>query len=198
MKSLRTVLASALILAFAGLSSLSAESRGLTIKSKDGNALGNFKASYALVIGESQYRAGWPKLAGVKVDVDLVVKALDDAGFQVTLKQDLSFEDLKDAYEAFISSYGLDEGNRLLFYYAGHGHTLKLAGGRDMGYIVPVDAPNPNTDELGFKKKALPMQQFDTWAKQIESRHALFLFDSCFSGSIFNVTRAVPANITEK
>jgi len=67
-----------------------------------------------------------------------------------------------------------------------------------MGYIVPVDAPNPNSDPTGFKKKAIPMQQFDTWAKGIEARHALFLFDSCFSGSIFNVTRAVPDNIGEK
>jgi len=129
------------------------------------------------VIGESTYTAGWPKLAGVKTDVQIVSKALGDLGFQVTVKQDLSSDAMKEAYGNFIAAYGLDEANRLLFYYAGHGHTPKLAGGRDMGYIVPVDSPNPNDDANGFKRKAIPMNQFDAWAKQIEARHALFLFD---------------------
>jgi formylglycine-generating enzyme required for sulfatase activity/uncharacterized caspase-like protein len=190
-----TVLA-ILLLALAPL--LAAQSRGLSIIGKDGSQLGSFKASYALVIGETQYSAGWPKLPGVANDARLVQEALAAAGFSVTLKQDLPFDEMKSAYEDFIDAYGLDEGNRLLFYYAGHGHTLKLAGGRDMGYIVPIDAPNPNVDPNGFKRRAIPMQQFDTWAKAIEARHAMFLFDSCFSGSIFNVTRAVPDNINEK
>jgi len=65
---------------------LSAQDRGLEVKSKDGTRIGSFKASYALVIGESTYTAGWPKLAGVKTDVQLVSKALGDSGFQVTVK----------------------------------------------------------------------------------------------------------------
>lgn len=187
----------ALALPFAAFP-LAAESRGLEILASNGVPVGGFKASYALVIGETLYSAGWPKLPGVATDAELVAEALEKAGFSVTTRKDLGSEDLKRAYEDFINTYGLDEGNRLVFYYAGHGHTLKLAGGRDMGYIVPVDAPNPNLDATGFKKKAVPMQLFDTWAKGIEARHALFLFDSCFSGSIFNITRAVPDNISEK
>jgi formylglycine-generating enzyme required for sulfatase activity len=178
--------------------SLASQSRGLAVRGKDGAELGGFAASYALVVGESQYSEGWPKLAGASDDAVLVAQALEEAGFLVSLKQNLDFEQLRQAYEDFIDSYGLDESNRLIFYYAGHGQTLKLAGGRDMGYIVPIDAPNPNSDLIGYKKKSIPMQQFDTWAKRIESRHALFLFDSCFSGSIFNVTRAVPENISDK
>jgi hypothetical protein len=42
------------------------------------------------------------------------------------------------------------------------------------------------------------MQQFDTWSKQIESRHVLFMFDSCFSGSIFATSRAAPGIIDYK
>jgi len=121
--------------------SVSAQDRGLEVRSTDGTRLGSFKASYALVIGESVYTAGWPKPVGVNTDVQLVSKALSESGFQVTVKQDLSSDVVKQAYEDFIEMYGLDEANRLLFHYAGHGHTLKLAGGRDMEYIVPVDAP---------------------------------------------------------
>ncbi len=180
--------------------SLAAQSSGLTLRSKDGSAIGNFSGSYALVIGESEYRAGWARLPGAKQDARAVAKLLEESGFLVTVREDLDFAALKAAFEDFIDRYGLDEGNRLLFYYAGHGHTLKLAGGRDMGYIVPVDAPSPGKDELGFKRLALPMQQFDTWARRIESRHALFVFDSCFSGSVFNLTRAAATSafITDK
>jgi hypothetical protein len=67
-----------------------------------------------------------------------------------------------------------------------------------MGYIVPVDAPNPNRDKDGFLDKALDMQQMEVYAKRIQSKHALFLFDSCFSGSLFALSRAVPENINYK
>ncbi|MEE8434846.1 MAG: formylglycine-generating enzyme family protein, partial [bacterium] len=50
-----------------------------------------------------------------------------------------------------------------------------------------------------FNRKALTMSRVLTMAREIESKHALFLFDSCFSGTIFK-TRAlpVPRYITEK
>jgi hypothetical protein len=65
-------------------------------------------------------------------------------------------------------------------------------------YIVPVDAPNPNKDRDGFLRKAMGMQQIEVYAKAIQSKHALFLFDSCFSGSIFETSRAIPESISYK
>ncbi len=50
----------------------------------------------------------------------------------------------------------------------------------------------------GFKAKAIDMQMMDVYARRIECKHALFLFDSCFSGSIFALSRAVPASISYK
>ncbi len=167
-----------------------AESRGLTLKSKNGDPIGNFTGSYALVIGESKYREGWDQLDGVNTDVVQVTQLLDDLGFKVDPKWDLSSSDLKQAYEDFIGQYGMIEGNRLVFYYAGHGHTMPHAAGGDMGYIVPVDAPLPNSNKVSFMRKAINMQQFDAWARMIQSRHVLFVFDSCFSGSVFNEIRA--------
>jgi len=68
------------------------------------------------------------------------------------------------------------------------GQSDYTAGGHsrgDKGYIVPVDAPNPHSDDKGFFRKAVAMNQMVTWARNIESKHALFLFDSCFSGTVF-------------
>ncbi|MCP4694006.1 MAG: PEGA domain-containing protein, partial [Desulfobacterales bacterium] len=78
--------------------------------------------------------------------------------------------------------HGYDRDNRLLFYFSGHGHTRQNG---EKGYLVPADAPNPKRDEKGFLKKALPMSWILAWSRQIEARHALFLFDSCFSGAVF-------------
>ncbi|KOR29067.1 hypothetical protein TI05_15760, partial [Achromatium sp. WMS3] len=36
-----------------------------------------YKGSYALLIGASEYRAGWPRLPGVKKDIPEVQKALE-------------------------------------------------------------------------------------------------------------------------
>jgi hypothetical protein len=87
----------------------------------------------------------------------------------------------------------------VLIWYSGHGHTLEEADGTRLDYIVPTDAPDPNRDEAGFMGKAVDMRQLETVAKRIRSKHVLMVFDSCFSGAIFAMTRAVPsAYIQEK
>ena len=154
-----------------------------------------YKASYALVIGVSNYTNGWPNLPGVARDVPAVKAALEAQGFNVTVKMNPDRNALEQAFTAFINQYGQTPENRLLFYFAGHGHTLKLAYGGEMGYIVPADAPDPSRDQNGFLANALDMQMFEVYAKRIQAKHALFLFDSCFSGSLFAVSRAAPQAI---
>lgn len=60
------------------------------------------------------------------------------------------------------------------------------------------DAPSPSKDQAGFEDVALDMKTIETYANQIRSKHALFVFDSCFSGSVFYVTRGVPPVISYK
>lgn len=170
----------------------------VSIKDNTGKEVRLYRDSHALVIGVSEYRAGWPKLPGVKSDMRAVRAALQDQGFKVEVVNDPDRAQLTNAFTSFINRHGRDQGNRLLFYYAGHGHTQKLAYGDEMGYIIPVDAPNPNRDKNGFLDAALDMQQIEVYAKRIQAKHALFLFDSCFSGSIFALSRAVPENISYK
>jgi len=153
--------------------------------------------SYALVIGASAYQY-WPKLPGVKRDVALVKAALEKHGFAVTTVMDPTRGDFDQAMRGFISKYGQDQSNRLLFYYAGHGHTIKGAQGPEMGYMIPVDAPMPGKDRGRLRAAAISMLEIEIYAKQIDAKHALFVFDSCFSGSIFGLTRAIPAAISDK
>ena len=74
-----------LLLAFAfllfTLPSFAAETRGVKrveIKTQTGESVGLYEESHALVIGVSDYTAGWPRLRGVREDVREVRQALED------------------------------------------------------------------------------------------------------------------------
>ena len=170
----------------------------LKITDAQGQEVGLYRDSYALVIGVSVYGSGWPQLSGVQQDVKAVREVLKEHGFEVETVTNPTRAKLYEAFSNFINRYGQKVENRLLFYFAGHGYTRKQAYGEDMGYIVPVDAPNPDRDLNGFIAKAMDMQQIEVFAKRIQSKHAMFIFDSCFSGSIFSLSRAAPASITYK
>lgn len=150
-----------------------------------------YDGSYALVIGMSAYTNGWDKLEGVKTDVSEVSRVLQTNGFKVEAEANLSADALKARIEKFISDYGFSPNNRLLIYFAGHGHTMKASDGRDLGYIIPIDTPLPEKDELGFRRKAISMDTVQNYARMIESKHALFIFDSCFSGKLISRSNSV-------
>jgi hypothetical protein len=173
------------------------EVRGVGIRMEDGKYLKLYERSYALVIGVGDYTAGWPKLPGVKKDLEEVARALERQGFQVTKVENPDSVQLEKAFKEFIDTYGKNVESRLLFYFAGHGHTLRQSYGEETGYIVPTDAPLPTRDKDGFMSKAMDMQQMEIYARRIQSKHALFLFDSCFSGAIFALSsRAIPDSIS--
>lgn len=167
-------------------------------RNSSGEVVGLYKESHALVIGASAYTEGWPDLPGVAKDVEAVKEVLEQRGFHVVIIRDPDAQTLNAAFKNFIDRHGHEKDARLLFYFAGHGHTERLAYGEEMGYIVPVDAPNPNRNKKGFFAKAMDMSQIEVYAKRIQAKHALFLFDSCFSGSIFALSSEPPRNITSK
>lgn len=172
--------------------SLCLASRGifLDIKKPGGGteSIPLYKESHALLVGVSDYTNGWPDLNSVPGEINELEAALNGQGFKVTKVLNPDKDQLTDAYEDFIDRYGYEKQNRLLFFFSGHGYSRKEAG---KGYIVPTNAPSPLYDERGFMRNAVEMEQIVTWARRIESKHAMFLFDSCFSGTVFQ-SRALP------
>ena len=171
----------------------------IIIKNEQGEQAQLYANSYALLIGVSDYTNGWRSLPGVKDDIAAVKAALWKHGFEVATLENPTGKSLRAQFDGFIKKHARDFDNRIVIYFAGHGATLTFADGRAMGYVVPADAPSPSKDQAGFEDVALDMQTIETYAKQIRSKHALFVFDSCFSGSVFYVTRAgVPPVISYK
>ena len=170
----------------------------VTAITDEGKAIDLYNASYALVIGNGEYTKGWDKLTGPIQDVKEVAAALEKNGFKVVLKTNLTKNQFLRTFGEFAQRYGKDPQNRILFYYAGHGHTEKTSSDDDVGYLVMVDAPTPDKDEVGFSLAAVDMQSLVTQAKMIRAKHVLFMFDSCFSGTILNFRdRIVPQAISE-
>lgn len=160
------------------------------IKDREGSEVGGYQESHALLVGVSDYTAGWPDLESVPGELELVATLLQERGFKTQRLLNPTGVELRRAFDEFINRYGFNPANRLLFFFSGHGHS-RLEGRK--GYLVPADAPDPAVDEIGFVQKAVEMAQVLTWAKRIEAKHALFLFDSCFSGTVFKA-RALPGS----
>jgi hypothetical protein len=171
-------------------SPIMAQQRGVTaITDASGRNVGFYQDSYALLIGVSDYTAGWPDLESIPNELKAVEAVLKTQGFHVVALLNPNRSALEKAFQDFINQYGFEPQNRLLFFYSGHGET-RLGGSK--GYLVPSDAPDPAKDEKGFLRKALPMSQIMAWARLIEAKHVLFLFDSCFSGTVFQ-QKSLPA-----
>ena len=136
------------------------QGRGITVKIRaenDPNApvtetLKLYDNSYALVIGNDDYQAGWPKLSKAISDAQEIAGELGKRGFQVTFKKDLDCAGMQKALKEFFALKGADPSARLFLWYAGHGHTLK-----DEGFLVPIDAPPPTSPQ--FKLKAIHMRE---------------------------------------
>jgi hypothetical protein len=160
---------------------------------KNGSRIIHYENSYALLIGVSQYEH-WPVLKSVPMEMRLLESSLKKHGFKIEASLNPTGEVLRKTIKDFIDRYGFKENNRLLIFFSGHGYTRKDGA---KGYIVPADAMDPLIDEMKFVREAIEREQILTWAKRIESKHALFVFDSCFSGTIFKTRNlSAPAYIS--
>ena len=175
------------------------------IKDRSGHQVGSFsyKASYALIVGISDYTGGWPRLPGVKPDVREVKQVLEKRGFYVVVAEDLRQEEFERTYRDFILRYGLDPDNRLLFYFAGHGFTIRPVQSRTdpagwLGVLVARDAPLPGEEpSADFRGHSLSIERFASMAREMTAKHVLFVFDSCFSGARgFALSVPTPAELT--
>ena len=178
-------------------SSFSTTMRGISVTAGNAQNLYLYKDYFALVVGVSNYEQ-WPDLPSAGKDAKEVAAKLKEIGFEVKLVVDPSAEQLRQALSDMVYEKGGENNRALLFYFAGHGETLELADGTQLGYIVPGDCPLKKSDPMGFDSKAISMKDIEVLALKVKSKHFIMLFDSCFSGSLFNVVRAAPVDISEK
>jgi uncharacterized caspase-like protein len=146
-----------------------------------------YTKSKALVIGIDAYDGrSWPQLSNGIRDAEEVAKGLKAQGLEVTLKKNLKSGELEDALKYFFHHEGTDPDTRLLLWFAEHGHTLD-----GEGYIMPADALSPK-DVADFRDKAISLRRFGEYMREASAKRVLAIFDSCFSGTVFNVAQSLP------
>lgn len=153
-----------------------------------------YAGCHALVVGCSEYETprAWPRLPNPVKDARDVAQTLTVLGWQVQLVENPTGAALRRELNRLVTDVGRQEDQGILIWFSGHGYTRKEADGSRLGYIVPVDAPDPMKDPGVFMERAVDMRFLEGIARGILSRHVLMVFDSCFSGAIFQVMRASP------
>ena len=142
-----------------------------------------YSSSYALVVGINTYNH-WPNLEYAAKDAAEIAAVLKQKGFRVfTLtNQEATRQNILRQLETIRKS--VEPNSRVVFYFAGHGQTEDLPGGRERGYIVPADA-----DAYDWEGTMLPMDQLNRTIKLFKAKHVLLAFDSCYSG--LGLTRSI-------
>ncbi|MCI5137144.1 MAG: caspase family protein [Candidatus Electrothrix sp. AR1] len=137
-----------------------------------------FGKSYAVVIGIRNYQQAttWKELKYAEKDAKAMADLLRRQGFEVRLF--IGREATKNNIISYLAddlATRLSKGDRIVFYFSGHGETQKL-GGSDFGYIIPYEGTNRSATWIS-------MEKLRELAKKLGyARHQLFIFDSCFGG----------------
>lgn len=135
--------------------------------------------SYAIVVGIDEYEHVSP-LGFAKNDAKAVAESLGRFGFEkddviVLLDRDATREGIRDAYLDFTEDGRMEPDDRLVFFFAGHGHTLTGSRG-EVGFLVPYDG-HPSES-----KTLLRWDDLTRNADLISAKHIFFVMDACYGG----------------
>ena len=142
-----------------------------------------YRESWAAVIGIDDYQS-WPKLQYAVKDAQSVRDVLIQK-YHFKPENVFALFDKDATREKILSLLGdkladpamVKREDRVFVFFAGHGATRKLPSGRDLGYIIPVDA-----GVTDYQGQAISMSNFQDISEAIPAKHLLFIMDSCYSG----------------
>lgn len=135
--------------------------------------------SRALIIGINKYESVSPLAYAVNDAVEVKQILIDELNFPteniiVLLDENATRTNILKAFHTFTQDHvTLDE--RIIIYYAGHGHTVTGFRG-EVGYLVPYDGIANETSSL------IRWDEFTRNAELIRAKHMLFVMDACYGG----------------
>ena len=148
-------------------------------------ARSNFKAKYenswAVVVGINAYEHASPLDSAcndAKVFADTLTArfGFSVGNVSVLLDKSATLRGVQSAIHGLTRNVGEDD--RVVFFYAGHGLTVPAHGGRNAGFLVPVDGRPDDTATL------LPWDDLVNTSRIIPAKHMLFVMDACYGGLI--------------
>lgn len=157
----------------------------------EGNYLPKYNNSWALVIGINKYQHVNP-LEYAQNDAVAIAEILTEK-FGFPNENVIKLFDQEATRQAIMSNYmrfsqnDIQEDDRILVFFAGHGHTLP--GNRNnIGCLIPVDGALDDISTF------IRWDELTRNADLIKAKHIFFIMDACFSG--LAITRFLPPGST--
>jgi peptidoglycan/xylan/chitin deacetylase (PgdA/CDA1 family)/uncharacterized caspase-like protein/Flp pilus assembly protein TadD len=142
-----------------------------------------YHESWAVIVGINDYES-WPKLRYAVNDANGVEDVLvNKYGFKrenirKMINRDATRQHILQVLgDEFTDSRKVRRDDRVFFFFAGHGATRTMDDGRQLGFIIPVDA-----DKASYYSTAISMTTLREAADLIAAKHVYFVMDSCYSG----------------
>ena len=135
----------------------------------------------ALVIGNDSYQRV-DKLKNARADARAMAKALEDAGFKVTLRLDANEKAMKESMRLFKGQ--ISGGDEAVFFFSGHGVQLGAAN-----YLLPTDITGESEDQI--KDDAMPLQRILDDLQDQKARFSLAIVDACRNNPFRSAGRAI-------
>ena len=148
--------------------------------------------SWALIIGINKYE-NVQKLDFAADDAiamkEILIESFNFPEENVTML--LNQEATKDNIVKEFSNiaFKAQERDRVLVFFAGHGETMELPEGGQMGYLIPV---NGDADNLYYS--SIAMDELKRLALMSKAKHILYLVDACYGGIAAVGSRGLSTN----
>ena len=150
--------------------------------------------SYALIIGIDKYENVRSLDYAVKDAEDIQSMLVDKFNFQqdniVLLKNEQATQ--ASILQEFSNiTKKANDNDRVLIFFAGHGETIDLPDGGEMGFLLPVDG-----DKTDLYLSAIKMEELRTLSLLSDAKHILYLVDACYGGIVSVGARGLDAEST--
>lgn len=147
----------------------------------------HYDKSWAFCVGINTYKNVSPLTFAVNDATEVANLLIEQFSFpkeNVALLIDnyATKKNILKTYLEYSEKSGTDD--RIIFYFAGHGHTITGNRG-EVGYLIPYDAIQSDLSSM------IRWDEITKNSELIPAKHILFILDACFSG--LAVTRALPS-----
>ena len=139
-----------------------------------------YNDSWALIIGINKYK-NVQKLDFASEDAiamkDMLIENFNfpESNISLLLDKDATKDNIIKEFSNI--AFKAQESDRVLVFFAGHGETMELPGGGQMGYLIPV-----NGDAENLYYSSIPMDELKRLALMSKAKHMLYLVDACYGG----------------
>jgi len=150
--------------------------------------------SYALIIGIDKYENVRSLDYAVKDAEDVQSMLVDKFHFKednIVLLKDEEATQASILQEFSNITKKANDNDRVLIFFAGHGETIDLPDGGEMGFLLPVDG-----DKTDLYLSAIKMEELRTLSLLSDAKHILYLVDACYGGIVSVGARGLDAEST--